>query len=156
MESVRSALIDDVALAASVKKGGRIWLGHADLARSVRPYPSLADIWRMIERTAFVQLRYSVLLLVATIFGMVLTWLVPPAAVVFRHGLAFWFGLTAWMMLSGSYLPMLRLYRRSPLWAPFLPAIAAFYMSATIGSAVNHFRGRGTTWKGRAYRGGAG
>ncbi|MGD0108882.1 MAG: glycosyltransferase [Rhodopila sp.] len=156
MESVRSALIDDVALAASVKKGGRIWLGHADLARSVRPYPSLADIWRMIERTAFVQLRYSVLLLVATIFGMVLTWLVPPAAVVFRHGLAFWFGLTAWMMLSGSYLPMLRLYRRSPLWAPFLPAIAAFYMSATIGSAVNHFRGRGTTWKGRAYRGAAG
>src|SRR5208283_4287595 len=67
VESMRGALIDDVALAAAVKKGGRIWLGHADLARSVRSYPSVADIWRMIARTAFVQLRYSVLLLAATI-----------------------------------------------------------------------------------------
>jgi len=31
IESVRGALIDDVALAAAVKKGGRIWLGHAAL-----------------------------------------------------------------------------------------------------------------------------
>ncbi len=77
MESVRGALIDDVALAAAVKKGGRIWLGHADLARSVRPYPSVADIWRMITRTAFVQLRYSLLLLLATTLGMALIWLVP-------------------------------------------------------------------------------
>lgn len=156
VESVRGALIDDVALAAAVKKGGRIWLGHANLARSERPYPTVGDIWRMIERTAFVQLRYSVLLLLATIFGMVLTWLIPPAAVVFGHGLAFWLGLAAWMMLSASFLPMLRRYRRSPLWAPFLPVIAGFYMSATVGSAVNHFRGRGTTWKGRAYLGAAG
>ena len=79
IESVRGALIDDVALAAAVKKGGRIWLGHADLARSVRPYPSVADIWRMIARTAFVQLRYSLLLLLATTLGMALVWLVPPA-----------------------------------------------------------------------------
>ncbi|HQT76737.1 MAG: glycosyl transferase, partial [Rhodospirillales bacterium 20-64-7] len=156
IECVRGALIDDVALAAAVKKGGRIWLGHSVLARSVRPYPSVGDIWRMITRTAFVQLRYSVALLGATTVGMALVWLVPPAAALFGHGLAFWCGLAAWAMASASYLPTLRRFGRSVLWAPFLPLIAAFYMAATIGSAVNHLRGRGVAWKGRAYQGTAG
>jgi hopene-associated glycosyltransferase HpnB len=152
IECVRGALIDDVALAVAVKKGGRIWLGHSDLARSVRPYPSVADIWRMIARTAFVQLRYSPALLVLTTLGMALTWLVPPALALFGHGTAFWCGLTAWLMLSASYLPTLRRFGRSPLWAPFLPLVAVFYMAATIGSAVNHYLGRGVAWKGRAYQ----
>ncbi|WP_158921871.1 glycosyltransferase [Acidisphaera sp. S103] len=153
VESVRGALIDDVALATAVKKGGRIWLGHADLARSVRPYPAVIDIWRMITRTAFVQLRYSLLLLIATTLGMALVWLVPPVAALFGHGRAFWCGVAAWMLLSASYLPTLTRFGRSPLWAPFLPLVACFYMAATIGSAVNHFRGAGVAWKGRAYPG---
>ena len=156
VQRVKDALIDDVALAAAVKKGGRIWLGHADLARSVRPYPSVVEIWRMVARTAFVQLRYSVLLLAATTLGLTLIFLAPPAAMLLGHGRAFWCGLAAWIMLSGSYLPTLRRFDRSWLWAPLLPAIAAFYMAATIGSAVNHFRGRGVAWKGRAYQGAGG
>jgi hopene-associated glycosyltransferase HpnB len=156
VESIREALIDDVALAAAVKKGGRIWLGHADQARSVRPYPAVADVWQMITRTAFVQLRYSLLLLAVTTLAMALVWLVPLAAVVFGHGRAFWCGLAAWMMLSVSYLPTLSRFGRSPLWAPALPLVAGFYMAATIGSALNHLRGRGVAWKGRAYQGAGG
>jgi hopene-associated glycosyltransferase HpnB len=156
LQSVSGALIDDVALAKAVKKGGSIWLGHADLASSVRPYPSAADIWRMIARTAFVQLRFSALLLVATILGMALIWLVPPGVALLGHGRAMWCGWAAWLMLTGSYLPTLHRFGRSPLWAPFLPAVAAFYMAATIGSAVNHFSGRGVAWKGRAYQGNGG
>ena len=156
IESVRGALIDDVALAVAVKRGGRIWLGHSDLARSVRPYPAVSDIWRMIARTAFVQLRYSALLLAATTLGMVVTWLLPPALALFGHGAARWCGLAAWLMLSASYLPTLRRFERSLLWALFLPLIAGFYMAATIGSAANHYRGRGVTWKGRSYQGLAG
>jgi hopene-associated glycosyltransferase HpnB len=152
IERIRGALIDDVALAAAVKKGGRIWLGHATLARSVRPYPSLADIWRMITRTAYVQLRFSPVLLVGTTIAMVLVWLVPPAAFLFGHGVARLFGLIAWIMLALSYMPTLRRFRRSVLWAPLLPLIAGFYTAATIGSAVNHYRGRGVAWKGRAYQ----
>jgi hopene-associated glycosyltransferase HpnB len=152
VECVRDALIDDVALAAAVKKGGRIWLGHATLARSVRPYPGVADVWRMVTRTAYVQLRYSPLLLVAAILAMLLTWIVPPAATLIGHGMAFWFGLIAWIMLAMSYLPTLRRFGRSPFWAPFLPLVAAFYMAATIGAAANHYRGRGVAWKGRAYQ----
>lgn len=153
IEAVRGRLIDDVALAGAVKQGGRIWIGHSALARSVRPYPAAADIWRMVARTAYVQLRFSPLLLAATTLGMAITWLVPPLAALFGHGLARGMGLLAWLLLAASYLPTLRRFGRSPLWAPALPLVALFYMAATIGSAVNHYRGTGVAWKGRAYRG---
>jgi hopene-associated glycosyltransferase HpnB len=156
IESVSAALIDDVALAAAVKKGGRIWLGHAALARSVRPYPSIADIWRMVARTAFVQLRNSLSLLALTTFGMALIWLLPPALALFGRGTAFWCGVAAWVTLSACYLPTLSRFGRSPLWAPLLPLIAVFYMAATIGSAANHYLGRGVAWKGRDYQDTAG
>jgi hypothetical protein len=83
---------------------------------------------------------------------MALVWLVPPAAFLFGHGLARVCGLAAWIMLALSYVPTLQRFRRSLLWAPFLPLIAGFYMAATIGSAVNHHLGRGVAWKGRAYQ----
>jgi hopene-associated glycosyltransferase HpnB len=153
IEAVRGKLIDDVALAAAVKKGGRIWLGHSTLAASLRPYPGFADIWAMVARTAYVQLRFSPILLLGTVLAMVLAWLIPPAAALFAHGTARWLGIAAWIMLSASYLPTLRRYQCSRLWAPFLPLVAAFYLAATIGSAVNHHRGRGVAWKGRAYQG---
>jgi len=151
--AVRGELIDDVALAAAVKRGGRIWLGHSVLARSVRAYPGFADIWRMVARTAYVQLRFSPLLLAGTTLAMALVWLLPPAAALFGDGAARWLGLAGWAMLSASYLPTLRRYRRSLYWAPLLPLVAAFYMVATLASAVNHYRGRGVAWKGRAYQG---
>ncbi len=156
VEAVRGALIDDVALARSVKQGGRIWLGHSALARSVRPYPGWADIWRMITRSAYVQLRFSPLLLVGTTLGMVLIWLMPPAFALFAAGTPQWIGLVTWALLGGSFLPTLRRFGRSPLWAVVLPLIAAFYTAATIGSAVNHHTGRGVAWKGRAYQDTAG
>jgi hopene-associated glycosyltransferase HpnB len=152
IEAVRGALIDDVALAAAVKKGGRIWLGHSRLARSVRPYPEAIDIWRMVTRTAYVQLRFSPLLLVATTLAMALVWLVGPAAALFGHGWARLLGGAIWAAQAGSYVPTLGRIGCSLLWAPALPLVAAFYMAATIGSAVNHHRGRGVVWKNRAYR----
>ncbi len=152
IESVRAALIDDVALAVVVKRGGRIWLGHATLAQSVRPYPQVADIWRMVTRTAYVQLHYSPLLLLGTTVAMLVVWIVPPVAVLLGHGVAFWCGLIAWILLAASYYPTLRRYGRTPLWAVGLPAIAALYTAATIASAANHYLGRGVAWKGRAYR----
>ncbi len=151
--AVRGALIDDVALARAVKRGGRIWLGHSALARSVRPYPAFADIWRMVARTAYVQLRFSPLLLVATTLGMALTFLAAPAAALHGHGLARLLGFAAWAGMAASYLPTLRRFRRSAIWAPILPAVALFYMAATVGSAVDHHRGRGVRWKQRAYQG---
>ena len=151
--SVRGALIDDVALAAAVKRGGRIWLGHSGLARSVRVYATAADIWRMVSRTAYVQLRFSPLLLVGTALAMTLTFLLPPLAALFGHGPARWFGWLAWGAMAAAYQPTLHRFHRSVLWAPCLPAVAAFYLAATIRAAVNHHLGRGVAWKGRAYQG---
>lgn len=153
IRAVRDKLIDDVALAKEVKPGGRIWLGHATMARSLRPYPSFAAIWHMIARTAYVQLRFSPLLLVATVLAMALVWLVPPAAAVFGHRSVRWVGLAAWLILGGTYLPTLRRCGRSPLWAVTVPLAAAFYMAATVASAANYHLGRGVAWKGRSYQG---
>jgi hopene-associated glycosyltransferase HpnB len=151
--AIKGALIDDVALAKAIKPGGPVWLGHSRLAQSRRAYPAFADIWRTIARTAFVQLRHSVLLLAGTVIGMGLVFLVPPIAALFATGLARWAGLAAWALAAALYLPTLRRFGRSPLWAPLLPLVAGFYLAATIGSAADHWRGRGVVWKGRAYRG---
>jgi hypothetical protein len=53
--------------------------------------------------------------------------------------------------MAACYRPTLHRYHRSVFWAPALPAIAAFYLAATIGSGLNHHLGHGVAWKGRAY-----
>lgn len=151
--AIKDALIDDVALAKAIKQGGRIWLGATRLAQSRRAYPGFGDIRRMIARTAFVQLRYSPLLLAGTVLGLGFLFLIPPVAAVLGTGMARWVGLAAWALGAVSFVPTLRRFGRTLLWAPALPAIAGFYLAATVGSAVDHWRGRGVVWKGRHYRG---
>ena len=150
--SLRGALIDDVTLARRIKTGGPIYLGHSRLARSLRPYPAAGDIWRMVARTAYVQLRFSPPLLAGTLLGLGLIWLAPPALAIFGDGAARWLGLLAWAGSAASYLPTLRRFGQSPLWVLALPAIATFYAAAAVGSAIDHHHGRGVVWKGRAYR----
>jgi hypothetical protein len=149
--AIKHALIDDVSLAKAVKAQGPIFLGHSGLAVSIRAYPAVADVWRMISRTAFTQLRYSGLILALTLAGLALVWLVPVGSMLFARGWTALAGLAAFLLAAVSYLPTLRRYGRSPLWAAALPAIALFYMSATLSSALNHWFGRGASWKNRAY-----
>ena len=149
--SIRHALIDDVTLARAVKRLGGIYLGHSGLAVSIRPYPRFADIWNMIARTAFTQLRYSSTWLMATVAGMLLVWWVPPWQAVFGHDVGRIFGVSAYVLAAVTFLPTLRRYQRSVCWAPALPLIALFYMAATVGSAINHWRGKGARWKSRNY-----
>jgi hopene-associated glycosyltransferase HpnB len=151
LEAMRGALIDDVTLARRIKASGRIWLGHSWLATSIRPYETAAEIWRMVARCAYVQLGYSPAKLVGTVAGMVLVWLLPPLLTVFGHGLSQCLGLIAWAAMTVSYLPTLKRFGLSLLWAAALPAVAVFYTAATLGSAVDHYSGRGVVWKQRAY-----
>ena len=153
LEAMRGALIDDVTLAGLVKRGGGIWLGHSRLARSIRPYPGAADVWRMVARTAYVQLRHSPLLLLGTVAGMALVWMVPPLAALLGHGAARWLGLAAWAAAAGAYLPTLRRFGQSPLWAPLLPLVAVFYTAATLGSAFDHHRDAASSGKAGRTRG---
>ncbi|MCX5337296.1 MULTISPECIES: glycosyltransferase [unclassified Streptomyces] len=155
-DAIRHAVIDDVALARAVKGGGgHIWLGLAERVDSVRPYPRLHDLWRMVSRSAYAQLRHSLPLLAGTVAGLALIYLVPPVAlvvglVVGSTATAVLGGL-AWLVMTATYVPMLRYYRQ-PLWlAPLLPFTAFLYLLMTVDSAVQHYRGRGAAWKGRTY-----
>ncbi len=148
--AIKNALIDDCALARAVKdQGGGIWLGLTREVRSLRPYPAIADIWRMVARTAYAQLGYSPLLLAGTVLGLAATYL-APVGLVFAGGVAAWLAAGAWVAMTLAYLPMVRFYGISPLWAPLLPGTALVYLAATIDSARRHWRGAGGEWKGRA------
>lgn len=152
IEVIKDALIDDVALAKAVKQRGPIYLAHSELAASVRRYPNVSDLWHMISRTAFTQLRHSAALLILTMAALGLVWLVPPWEAVFGTGYAQGCGLAACLLAAVSYMPTLSRYRRNKLWTLALPLIAVFYMAATAGSAVNYWRGKGASWKNRAYQ----
>jgi hypothetical protein len=151
IERIKGALIDDVALARAVKKNGPIYLGHSGLAASIRPYPGIADIFRMVARSAFTQLDHSALMLAGTLVGLTLVWLVPAYETIFGHGWHFLAGLLAYAIAAISYLPTLERYRQSRFFALALPLIALFYMAATLASAVDHWRGAGANWKNRSY-----
>ena len=146
---IGGALIDDCALAKVLKAEGPIWLGLTDRVRSIRPYPVLGDIRRMVVRSAYAQLRYSPLLLAGTVAGMALTYLVPPVMALFADGAARLIGIVTWILMAIAFQPTLRFYRLSPLWGAALPAIALMYLIFTLDSAYQYVRGRGGSWKGR-------
>jgi hopene-associated glycosyltransferase HpnB len=152
--SIRGALIDDCALARLLKTRGAIALALTDSAHSVRAYPSVGDIRRMVARTAYAQLGFSPLVLAGTVLALALTYLTPVGLALFAAGFAQFAGIFAWALMASAFRPSLRFYAifgwRSWLWAAALPVIAALYMAFTLDSAYQHGRGRGGMWKGRA------
>lgn len=149
--AIRQEIIDDCALARTVKlTGGKVWLGVTSDTRSLRPYNSFSEIEHMIARTAFNQLRHSLWLLLGAAVGMTLLYLLPLGMLASREVLIGAIGGLAYLLMIAIYLPMVRFYGLNPLWAMTLPCSAAFYMAATIHSAVKFWSGRGGEWKGRA------
>jgi hopene-associated glycosyltransferase HpnB len=149
IEVIRGALIDDCALAKVLKVHGPIWLGLTTRVRSTRSYAALADIRRMVARSAYAQLRYSPLLLLGTVAAMAVTYFVPPVVALAGTGLARLLALVTWGLMALAFAPSLRFYRRSPLWGIALPVIALQYLVFTLDSAYQYIRGRGGSWKGR-------
>jgi len=150
LQSIRSALIDDCALARAVKSaGGRVWLGLTRSARSTRPYGSFRAVCRMISRTAFNQLRHSYLLLIGTLAGLLITYALPPALLLSGDATSIAFGAGAWLLMSIAYRPIVHFYRLAPPWVLTLPLVALFYAAATVHSALQYTLRRGGQWKGR-------
>jgi len=147
--AIRGALIDDCALGAALKKQGPVWLGLTERVTSARPYERIEDIRRMVARSAYAQLGYSPLMLMGCILGMALTYLAAPVLAFAASGLAQALGAATYALMIVSYQPIVRFYRRSPLWGLALPLIALAYMAFTLDSAYQHVRGRGGLWKGR-------
>lgn len=154
VDSIRHEIIDDCALARRVKAVGRVWLGAASDTCSIREYGSWRPIWDVIARCAFAQLGYSALALVGAVALMTIAYVAPPllllaAPLVSGPSWGSLLGAAAWLGMSIAFVPILRLYRCPAVLAPLLPAIALFYIAATVASAVLFWRGRGGYWKGR-------
>jgi hopene-associated glycosyltransferase HpnB len=162
LAAIHGARIDDVALGRLLKRAGcRCWLGLSTDVISLRPYDRLTDIWGMVARSAYTQLRYSLALTASAVAGLAWLYLLPPLAAIAGLGMlvmgagaatAGWLaaaGLAGWLLMSATYVPILRLYRLSPARAPSLPLIAATYAAMTADSARRHHTGRGGEWKGR-------
>jgi hopene-associated glycosyltransferase HpnB len=145
---IRNQLIDDCALAREIKRGGSIWLGLTEQARSIRPYGTFAVIGRMISRNAFYQLRHSAWLLIGTIIGLAVTYAAPPVLLFFGSWTLL-LGASAWLLMTCCFIPIVRFYSLSLLWALALPLVAIFYAGATVHSAIRYWLGRGGEWKDR-------
>jgi hopene-associated glycosyltransferase HpnB len=165
LERIRDALIDDVSLGRLLKRregSGGVWLGHGMGVTSVRPHPHLRDLWTMVARSAYTQLRHAPALVVGTVVGMALLYAVPPVATVVGlvalamggsrvAAVVAGCGLAAWATMAATYVPTLRLYGLSGVRAVGLPGVAMVYAAMTVDSARRHHRGTGGAWKGRTF-----
>lgn len=148
--SIRGEIIDDCSLARAVKgTGGRIRLGITVHSKSIREYDA-GQIRKMISRTAFNQLGHSALLLIVSLAGMLAIFIGPLIPLCRRPDHIWAMAAVACLLMSLSYVPIIRFYRLFPLYALTLPLAATFYMYATIKSAFSYWSGRGGEWKGRS------
>jgi hopene-associated glycosyltransferase HpnB len=150
IDSVRREIIDDCALARRMKAQGAIWLGLTERTISLRRYERLRDIRQMVSRSAYAQLCYSPALLAGTIAGMAALYVAPVLIAIFGSGAARLEAGLCWLCMAVAFQPILIFYRRAPFWGLALPLIGLFYAAFTVHSAIQHGRGLGGMWKGRA------
>lgn len=151
--NLHNALIDDCALATHIKRAGlRTWIGLSHAARSHRGYEALKPIWEMVARTAFTQLRYSIILLViCTLIMISMFWAAPLAFLLRSAQEIYMVSVLAWVAMFFTYMPTLIYYQRSPLWGLTLPIIGTLYLAMTWTSALRYWQGERACWKDRRY-----
>ena len=150
IESIRHQVIDDCTLAKIVKgNGGKLYLGVSNLMASIRRHESFTHIGRLISRTAFSQLHHSVLLLLGTLCGLTIAYVLPFVMTFFAPPVPMVLGMIAWAGMTICYFPTIRFYDLKPHWSLTLPLVALFYMGATVWSAVEFWSNKGGKWKGR-------
>ena len=151
-ESLRDAIIDDCTLAQRVKRhGGRTWIGLSRAVRAVRPYGTLANIWNMVARTAFTQLRYSNLLLGVCSLMLGLSFIVPLLGLFSGTAPSVAAAAVALVAMSLSYRPTVRYYDLHPLWIATLSLAACLFLAMTWTSAWRYWCGERSRWKRRSY-----
>lgn len=162
LEAIAGDLIDDVALARAFKRSGsRIWLGLDPGVVSVRGY-GFSELWNMVARNAFVQLRRSWLLLMVTLLGILLFVAGPPILLLSGlrvaatgdapQGLLIAAAAAlAWTLQAVSIRPYVRHHRVAPSFAWTLPLAGILYGGMTLSSAIAHLKGKSSSWRGRVY-----
>lgn len=153
--AMRGALIDDCTLAALLKPFGPIWLGLGAESYSLRDYRYLGEIWRMVARSAYVQLQFSPWKLLEAVIGMLFLYALPVIWLMMGLWLQQWLWIIpsalSLLLMCRAYFPSVRLYAQNGLWVLTLPVAAMLYTLMTLDSARRHYLGRGGYWKGRHY-----
>jgi hopene-associated glycosyltransferase HpnB len=154
-ESIQNKVIDDCNIAKFFKKEGTIWLGLTNLVKSRRTYKNLGEIWKMVSRTAFEQLNFSIIILLICCLGMFLIYLTPYiilAISVFdlEKNLMIINLLTIFLMTI-VFIPIMKFYKVDQKYLAFIPLFSSLYIIMTCSSAINHFSKKGNKWKGRSY-----
>lgn len=161
-EPIKSEIIDDVNLARQVKGRGlaiRLSLSRTEVV-SLREYPHLGDLWKMVRRTAFTELKYSWLRVFGALAGLALLFVVPLTAMLAGLlGLIFHAspmlypiaavakGALALAIMGHVYAPAMRFFKLPVLFAFSLPVAGVLYGLMTLDSAIRHARGNGVQWR---------
>jgi len=155
VEAIKGEIIDDCALARTIKQADpkhRIWIGLAgDEVVSLRDNRPLSSVWTMVERSAFVQLNKSYVMLAGSAIGLLLMYLAPLMAIALGGTMAVLLGLTSIFVMAASYLPTLKLYDQASWKAFGVPVAGLLYLAMTLSSGWQAFRGNAAKWKGRTY-----
>ena len=152
-KSIKNALIDDCSLAKKIKQNGyRTWLGLTHSAISIRHYDKLSIIWKMISRTAYTQLNYSLSLLILCAILMIITFVIPYVAILQTQPIIIIIGLATLCIQTMCYLPILGYYSINRIYALLLPLAAVFYLLFTLSSAYSYYFNKGAVWKKRYYK----
>ena len=154
-DSIKNKIIDDCNIASLIKKKGAIWLGLTNLISSSRGYTNLSQIWRMVSRTAYEQLRNSLVFLKLSLLGMFLLYQFPlisglSAILNSKFGILSINAMTIFFIIF-SYIPTINFYKLKYSYSLLLPLSSFMYILMTISSAYNYYFRQGNSWKGRKY-----
>lgn len=152
-EQIKNKVIDDCNLAKKIKSHeSSIWLGLTRMVESQRNYTKLEEIWKMVSRTAYEQLNHSILLLVVSIFGMIIIYILPFVNLLTQNSSnLITLNFFTILLMTISFVPTARFYNLSLPFYFSLPFSSLIYMLMTINSASNYYFKDGNIWKGRKY-----
>ena len=152
-ELIKSKIIDDCNLAKIIKdNGNHIWLGLTNLVESQRSYSKLEQVWKMVTRTAYEQLNNSILILIISILGMMMIYLMPFINLIHPNSNnLIIINLASIFLMFLSFLPTAKFYNLSFVFYFSLPISSIIYMLMTLNSAYNYYFKNGNVWKGRKY-----
>lgn len=151
-KSIKNELIDDCALAKRVKgAGNRIWIGLTHSVISQRKYKGLFEIWNMVARSAFTQLKYSIILLIICTIMLIASFIFPFMGFFSTNVYGPFISSISLLAMMITYVPTLSFYGLSSIWALTLPVSGILYLLMTWTSAIRYFMGKRSQWKGRIY-----
>jgi hopene-associated glycosyltransferase HpnB len=164
LESIKGCIIDDVNLARQVKSHGlpiKLSLSCHEVL-SERPYDTLDEIWQMVRRSAYAELRYNPLRLLVAMAGLFAAFVLPAVSVVNLVGELCWYpplttigyatgvcGLLILLVQFFTYRPATQFFGLNFFWNLTLPLAGILYGLMTLDSARIHYLSRQHVWRGK-------